>query len=165
MHLVCSYYANLSPYTVSIMSKKLIRITCFSKQLPREEIRMKDDRCMHRASSYNMYINQQDAQNSCDQALFSIRCSTCFGLRQSIIRSNFISCTFSICRYHTSSCCVVIATLQPDVSEYTKCDVQLIKVAPADGLIQSETCRASNEKIKFYHKNLCILLLYIHIEE
>ena len=23
-------------------------------------------RCMHRASSYNMYINQQDAQNSCD---------------------------------------------------------------------------------------------------
>ena len=22
--------------------------------------------CMHRASSYNMYINQQDAQNSCD---------------------------------------------------------------------------------------------------
>ena len=23
-------------------------------------------RCMHRASPYNMYINQQDAQNSCD---------------------------------------------------------------------------------------------------
>ena len=23
-------------------------------------------RCMHRASSYNMYTNQQDAQNSCD---------------------------------------------------------------------------------------------------
>jgi hypothetical protein len=23
-------------------------------------------RCMHRASSYNMYINQQDVQNSCD---------------------------------------------------------------------------------------------------
>ena len=23
-------------------------------------------RCMHRASSYNKYINQQDAQNSCD---------------------------------------------------------------------------------------------------
>ena len=23
-------------------------------------------RCMHRASSYDMYINQQDAQNSCD---------------------------------------------------------------------------------------------------
>ena len=48
--------------------------------------------CMHRASSYNTYINKQDAQNSCDQTLFSIRCSTCFGLYQSIIRSNFISC-------------------------------------------------------------------------
>ena len=29
---------------------------------------------------------------------------------------------------------------------YTKCDVQLIKVAPDDGLIQAETCRASNGK-------------------
>ena len=28
-----------------------------------------------------------------------------------------------------------IATQQPDVSAYTKCDVQLIKVAPDDGLI------------------------------
>ena len=36
-------------------------------------------RFMHRASSYNMYINQQDAQTSCDWTLFSIRCSTCFG--------------------------------------------------------------------------------------
>ena len=36
--------------------------------------------CTHRASSYNMYINQQDALNSCDYTLFSIRCSTCFGL-------------------------------------------------------------------------------------
>ena len=36
--------------------------------------------CMHRASSYNMCINQQDAQNSSDFTLFSIRCSTCFGL-------------------------------------------------------------------------------------
>ena len=37
-------------------------------------------RCMHRASSCNMYINQQDAQNSDELTLFSIRCSTCFGL-------------------------------------------------------------------------------------
>ena len=29
------------------------------------------------------YINQEDAQNSCDQTLFSISCSTCFGLIQS----------------------------------------------------------------------------------
>ena len=31
--------------------------------------------------------------------------------------------------------CVAIATQQPDVTAYTKCDVQLIKVAPDDGLI------------------------------
>ena len=29
---------------------------------------------------------------------------------------------------------------------YTKCDVQLIKVVPDDGLIQSEKCRTSNRK-------------------
>ena len=29
---------------------------------------------------FSMYINQQDAQNSCDLTLFPIRCSTCFGL-------------------------------------------------------------------------------------
>ena len=40
----------------------------------------------------------------------------------------------------------VAATQQPDVPAYTKCDVQLIKVAPDDGLIQSETCIAFNEK-------------------
>ena len=32
------------------------------------------------------------------------------------------------------------------IPAYTKCDVQLIKVAPDDGLIQSETCEASNGK-------------------
>ena len=39
--------------------------------------------------------------------------------------------TFSICRYMP----VRLATQQPDVPAYTKCDVQLIKVAPDDGLI------------------------------
>ena len=39
-----------------------------------------------------------------------------------------------------------IAPQQPHVPAYTKCDVQLTKVAPDDGLIQSETCRASNGK-------------------
>ena len=58
---------------------------------------------------------------------------------------------FGICRYHTSVCCVAIDTQQPHVwyrhiPAYTKCDVQLMKVAPDDGLIQSETCRASNGK-------------------
>ena len=40
-----------------------------------------------------------------------------------------------------SGCCLAIATQQPDVSAYTA-----YKVAPDDGLIQSETCRASNRK-------------------
>ena len=35
---------------------------------------------------------------------------------------------FVICRYHTSGCYVAIVTQQPDVSAYTKCDVQLIKL-------------------------------------
>ena len=39
--------------------------------------------------------------------------------------------TFGICRYHTSGCCVAIATQEPEVwyrhiPAYTKCDVQLI---------------------------------------
>ena len=47
--------------------------------------------------------------------------------------ATFISCTWHlvyacICRYHTSGCCVAIATQQPDVSAYTECDVQLIKL-------------------------------------
>ena len=49
----------------------------------------------------------------------------------------------------TSGCCVAIATQQPDVLTYTGiyqilCTVH--KVAPDDGLIQSETCRVSNGK-------------------
>ena len=52
---------------------------------------------------------------------------------------------FGISRYHTSGCCVAIATQQPDLSAYTgiyqmRCTAY--KVAPDDGLIQSETCRA-----------------------
>ena len=37
------------------------------------------------------------------------------------------------------------------------------KVAPDDGLIQSETFIASDEKIKSNNRNLCILLVYIRI--
>ena len=32
------------------------------------------------------------------------------------------------------------------VSAYTNCTVQLIKVAPDDGLMQFETCKTSNRK-------------------
>ena len=50
------------------------------------------------------------------------------------------------------------------VPAYTKRDVQRIKVAPDDGLIHSETCRTSNEKIKSNHKNFVHLVgLYTYI--
>ena len=109
-----------------------------------------------RILQFCMYINQQDAQNSCDSTLFSIRCSTCFGLYQSIIRSNFISCTShlvyaGICRYVWLLCGYShTKTRQPhNVSAYTgiyqmRCTAY--KVAPDDGLVQSKTCRASNGK-------------------
>ena len=96
------------------------------------------------------YMNQQDAQNSCDQTLFSIRCSTCFGLCWSIIRSNFISCTshlvyVGICRYHTSGC-GYSHTTPSHIRIYQIRHTTYKKVAPDDGLIYSETCRASNRK-------------------
>ena len=57
---------------------------------------------------------------------------------------------FGICRYHTSVCCVAIGTQQTDVSAYTGIyqmrRTAYKKIAPEDGLIQSETCRASNRK-------------------
>ena len=57
-----------------------------------------------------------------------------------------MSCTSHLVYVDTSGCCVAITTQQPDVSAYTKYDVQLPNVAPEDGLIQSETCRAFNGK-------------------
>ena len=61
--------------------------------------------------------------------------------------ATFISCTShlvyaGICRYNT--CGYSHTTATPMVLAYTKCDVQLTKVAPDDGLIQSETCKACN---------------------
>ena len=93
---------------------------------------------------YNVYINQQDAQNSCDQTLFSIRCSTCFGLYQSIFRSNFISCTSRLvyaCICHTTT-----RRMVPTYTGIYQMRCIAYKVSPEDGLIQSETCRASNRK-------------------
>ena len=56
---------------------------------------------------------------------------------------------------------MAIATQQPDVSAYTgiyqiRCTAY--KVARVDGLIQSETCRTSNRKIKSNHKNIVHLV-------
>ena len=56
-----------------------------------------------------------------------------------------------ICRYHTSGCCVAVATQMP-----------AYKFAPEDGLIQSETCRASNRKQSLITIILCILLVHLH---
>ena len=114
-----------------------------------EKVKRINVRNMLGSTGTRLYINQQDAQNYCDQTLFSIRCSTCFGLNQSIIRNNFISCTSHLVYAGTSGCCVPIATQQPHVSAYTgiyqlRCTAY--KVAPEDGIIQSETCRAFNGK-------------------
>ena len=45
---------------------------------------------------------------------------------------------FGICRYHTSGCCVAIATQQPDVPAFTgiyqtRCTAY--KIVPDDGII------------------------------
>ena len=61
----------------------------------------------------------------------------------------FINCMSYLVYAETSGCCVAIATQQPDLSAYTgiyqmRCTAY--KVAPDDGLIQSETCRASKGK-------------------
>ena len=61
---------------------------------------------------FNMYINQQDAQISVIRLYFLIICPAAVWLYEGL----------------------PITTQQPDVSEYTKCDVHLIKVAPDDGL-------------------------------
>ena len=54
---------------------------------------------------------------------------------------------------YTGTIRLAVVWLQPHnrqtyrhIPAYTKCDVQLIKVAPDDGLTESETCRASNGK-------------------
>ena len=72
---------------------------------------------------------------------------------------------------NTSGCFVATATQQPDVwyrhiPAYTgtyqmRCTAY--KVAPEDGLTQSETCRASNGKQSLITRILCILLVYIHL--
>ena len=54
---------------------------------------------------------------------------------------------FGICRYHTSGCGVVVGrhtTARRTGIYQTRCTAY--KVAPDDGPIQSETCRASNGK-------------------
>ena len=54
--------------------------------------------------------------------------------------ATFISCTSHLVYGYSHT------TARRMVPSYTKCDVQPIKVAPEDGIIQSETCRAFNGK-------------------
>ena len=59
-----------------------------------------------------------------------------------------------------SGCCVAIHNSQTygtGIYRHMRCTAY--KVAPDDGLIQSETCRASNEKIKCNHKNFVHLVV------
>ena len=95
-----------------------------------------------------MYINQQDAQNSVIRLYFPLDALHVSDYVSPSSGATFYKLyfAFGICRYHMSGCCVAIAMQQPDVSAYTKCDVQFKKFAPGDGLIYSETCRACNGK-------------------
>ena len=84
---------------------------------------------MHRASYYNVYINQRDAQILVDSLYFFVKCSTCFGL--SLVHhqeQNLISCTEQLVHTSTSGCsktywCVPIALYS------------LLNFVPDDGLI------------------------------
>ena len=76
-------------------------------------------------------MNQQYAQNSVIRLYFPLD-----GLHVSDYISpssgaTFISCTSHLVYAGTSDCCVAI--VRHMVPAYTKCDVQLIKVAPDDG--------------------------------
>ena len=79
-----------------------------------------------------MYVNQQDAQNSCDYTLFFNIRSTCFGLYQSIFRSNlFISC-MSYLVYAGSIRCYSNTTARRIDIYQMRCTAY--KVASEDGL-------------------------------
>ena len=85
---------------------------------------------MHRASSQNMYKNQQDAQNFLVIRLYL--------LLNALHVSDYISppsgATFISCTSHLLYA-GSLTTAARMVPAYTKCDLQLIKVAPDGGLI------------------------------
>ena len=74
-----------------------------------------------------MYIIQQDAQNYMIRLYLPLNS---LHVSDYVIPSSgatFISRASHLIYAGTSDCCVAIATQQPDVPAYTKCDVQLIK--------------------------------------
>ena len=86
-----------------------------------------------------MYINQQDAQNSCDYILFFIDALHVSDYISPSSGATFISCTrytaVGIYRYVWLLCGYSHTPARRMVPAYTKYDVRLIKVAPDDGLI------------------------------
>ena len=63
-------------------------------------------RCMYRASYCNVYIDQRDAKLFWIVFIFSLNCSTCFGL--SLVHhqeQHLISCTVQLVHAGTSGCC------------------------------------------------------------
>ena len=99
----------------SICSTPLCTAGLLTAGTTRKAVRIFRSICDSEKHVLIMYINEQVAQNSCDQTLFSIRCFTCFGLCLSIIRNNFISCTSRLVQAGT-------------IPAYTKRNVQLIKL-------------------------------------
>ena len=88
---------------------------------------------MHRASYCNVCVSRPTRfTNSYNVSLFIIKCSTCFGLVKSIIRSDVLDLYIAIGlnRY----VCLLCTTARRMVPAYTNCDIQLQNVAPDDGL-------------------------------
>ena len=88
---------------------------------------------MHRASSYNMYINQLDAQNSVIRLYFPLDALHVSDYVSPSSRAKFISCTsylvyVGIYRYAWLLCGYSHTTTRRMVLAYTNCDVQLIKL-------------------------------------
>ena len=122
---------------------------------------------MFRASYFNVYINQRDAQILVNNIyFFSLNGSTYFGL--SLVHhqeQHLISCTVQLVHAGKSGCCMDICIQQPDLPACTNCAVQLIKCCSWWWNNDSpKHVEPFNEKIKIIHKNLCISLVYIHIE-
>ena len=85
---------------------------------------------MHPASSCNVYINNKMHKIFVIRLYFQYRLymfrTVSVHLQEQSFYKLYIAYT-GICRYHMSGYCVAIATQQPDISAYTKYDIQLIK--------------------------------------
>ena len=86
---------------------------------------------------YNVYISRPTrCTNSYNESLLIIKCSTCFGLLSQTSGVTFLKLySYGISRYVWLLFCYSHTTVRRMVPAYTKYDVQLIKVAPEDGLI------------------------------